>query len=172
MASPPSHNDFAEAAYRKIILDFQNRLENRKLYSEILQTTSIEQLYGFTDDLQSKQAKEGHLRHLARVEPFLDKLKLFTNALDTFIQPKPDILALIWGPIKLLIQGTSTLKKSHDALIEATREIGALIPEFQEAPVLFRKNETIRDVMTLFFQDILDFYVVALNFFTLNRKCW
>jgi hypothetical protein len=84
------------------------------------------------------------------------------------VQVKPEILALIWGPIKLLLQWTSVLKQSFDAIVNTIGDFGDLLPEFQEVMKLFGHNEQIKDVLALFFRDILDFYVVALKFFSLG----
>ena len=59
---------------------------------------------------------------------------------------------------------------SLDALINTTAEIGELLPEFQDMAIMFDQNQQLKDVLVLFFQDILDFYLVALKFFSLSRK--
>jgi nitrogen fixation/metabolism regulation signal transduction histidine kinase len=80
------------------------------------------------------------------------------------MQAKPDILALIWGPIKLIIQWASTLKQSFDAIVSTTADIGHLLPEFREVAKLFEHNQQIRDVLVLFLKDMLDFYLITLKF--------
>lgn len=165
-----SQYDPVQSAFEKSVRNFKADLKDDKLYNEILQTTTIDQVYDLTDKLQEEQAKNGHLRHLSKIEPFLESLRSYTGVIDTFVQAKPDILALIWGPIKLLIQWASTLKKSLDELLKTIGEIGDLLPEFEEFMRLFGHNNQIKDVLALFFQDILDIYVVALKFFSLSRK--
>ena len=117
-----------------------------------------------------KSRQNPHLRHLSKVEPYLERLRDFSGVIDTLVQAKPDILALIWGPIKLLIQWTSILKQSFDAIINTTAEIGDLLPEFKAVSELFIHNVQLKDVLVLFFQDILDFYLVALKFFNKPSK--
>jgi hypothetical protein len=156
-------------AFQSVISDFKQKLANDNLYSEILKTTSIDQVYDLTDKLQEQQQKTGHLRHLSKIGPYLERLRDYTGAIEVFVQVKPDILALIWGPIKLLIQWTSILKTSFDAIINTTADIGRLLPEFKEAALMFGHNACLNDVLALFFQDILDFYLVALQFFSLSR---
>ena len=95
----------------------------------------------------------------------------YADAVKVLIQLKPDILALIWGPIVLLLQWTSILKTSFDAIINTTAEIGQALPEFKIAIRLFEQNNQIKDVLLLFFKDILDFYLVAIRFFRLSRTC-
>ena len=162
--------DPVQVAFRSVIHDFRNKLQDDDLYREILKTTSIDDIYDATDKLQAQQAKVGRLRHLSKIEPYLERLRDYSGAIETLVQAKPDILALIWGPIKLLIQWTSILKQSFDAIINTTAEIGELLPEFKEVSQLFSNNVQIKDVLVLFFQDVLDFYLVALKFFNKPSK--
>ncbi|MCJ1267692.1 hypothetical protein MMC22_007578 [Lobaria immixta] len=167
MATP---YDSIQVAFRSVIHDFKDKLHDDKLYNEILKITSIDEVYEATDRLQKDQAKTGHLRHLSKIEPYLERLRDYSGAIETLVQAKPDILALIWGPIKLLLQWTSILKQSFDAIINTTAEVGELLPEFKEVSQLFGHNVHLKDVLVLFFQDILDFYLVSLKFF--NKPRW
>lgn len=157
-------------AFESVIYEFKNKLQDDKLYSQILKITSIDEVYDATDKLQEEQAKSGHLRHLSKIEPYLERLREYSGVIDTLVQAKPDVLALIWGPIKLLLQWTSILKQSFDAIINITAEIGDLLPEFKEFSQRFSHNDKLKDVLVLFFQDILDFYLVALKFFNKPSK--
>ena len=167
MAAP---SDLVQRAFETSIRDFKAKLKDDELYSEILQTTSINQVYDMTDKLQEEQAKNGHMRHLSKIGPFLERLGGYAGTIETFTQAKPEILALIWGPIKLLLQWTSVLKRSFDELIKTIADIGNLLPEFERVIELFSYNMFIKDVLAMFFQDILDIYVIALKFFSLTRK--
>jgi hypothetical protein len=166
----PHEYDPVQLAFEKSIRDFKANLKDDRLYSEILQTSTIDQVYDFTEKLQADQAKDGHMRHLSKIGPFLERLRGYADAIETYVQVKPDILALIWGPIKLLLQWTSTLKQSLDELIKTIAVVGNLLPEFKEVVGLFGHNKQINEVLALFFQDILDIYVVALKFFSASRK--
>lgn len=166
MAAPA---DPIQTIFDTAIRDFKADLKNDKLYSEISKATTIEEVYDVTDKLQEEQAKNGHLRHLSKIEPYLEGLRNYASIIQVFMQAKPEILALLWGPIKLLLQWASTLKQSFDAIINTTADIGVLLPEFRGAVDLFSHNEQIKDVLVLFFKDILDFYLIALKFFSLSR---
>ena len=162
--------DPVQQTFENVIRDFKSSLNDDALYKEILKTTSIDQVYDLTDKLQEEQAKKGHLRHLSKIQPYLEGLDSYAGVIEVFMQIKPDILALIWGPIKLLIQWASVLKQSFDAIINTTADIGVLLPEFREVAKLFDQNERIKDVLVLFFKDILDFYLIALKFFSKPRQ--
>ncbi|KAK9774329.1 putative NACHT domain-containing protein [Seiridium cardinale] len=157
--------DTAQAAFDSAIRDFKSKLNDPRVFNEILQTTSIDQVYDATDKLQEEQSKKGHLRNLARIAPYLTRLNDYAASIEVFVQVKPEILALIWGPIKLLLQWASAVKTSFDAIVTVTEDIGILLPEFKKSAQMFHENKQINHVLALFFKDILDFYVIALKFF-------
>jgi len=163
--------DPVQQVFDNVIHDFKSQLKDDRLLNEISKTTNIDQVYDTTDKLQREQAKHGHLRHLSKIQPYLEGLNNYVHIIEVFVQVKPEVLALIWGPIKLLLQWASTLKQSFDAIIDTLAEIGTLLPEFRNVVKLFEHNKQIKDVLALFFKDILDFYLIALNFFSLPRKC-
>ncbi|KAI1291593.1 NACHT domain protein [Xylaria venustula] len=158
-----------EAAFENSMRDFKAELKDAHVYNQLSQITTIDQVYDATDEIQRKQAKEGHLRHLSKISPYLDRLAEYAATIEVFVQVKPDILALIWGPIKLLLQWTSIIRASFDAIIDIMAEIGELLPEFKRVISLFDQTVALQEVMALFFRDILDFYLVALKFFKLSR---
>lgn len=156
-------------AFQAAMHEFKTNLNNDEVYTKLLTVASIDKVYDLTDKLQADQGRKGHLRHLAKIEPYLNRLREYTGAIDTFVQVPPEIMALIWGPIKLLLQWSSALTQSFDAIVNTTADIGLLLLEFQEVAVLFSQNDRIYDVLVLFFKDILDFYQIGLKFFTMPR---
>lgn len=86
------------------------------------------------------------------------------------MQAKPDVLALIWGPIKLLIHLSSNLVKSMDAIVDVMCLVGDKLPVFTDYAKLFEANPRVNHVLALIFRDILDFYLAALNSFALRGQ--
>ena len=168
--STQTANGAVDLAFKKAVQEFKSKLKNDDLYEEIQKTTSIDHVYDLTDKLQQEQGKTGHLRHLSRIHNYLTRLNTYAAAIDTFVQLKPDILSLIWGPIKLVIQWASTLKKSQDAIVNTAEEIGDLLPDFKEMAEIFSDKTSLTEVLVLFFNDIMDFYLVTLRFFSMARK--
>nr|KAK5442811.1 hypothetical protein LTR18_005488 [Exophiala xenobiotica] len=161
-----AQSDPVQSAFDNAIRDFRANLGDNALLKEISKTKTIDDVYNATDALQKEQAKRGHLRHLSKIEPFLNGLKEYTAVIELFMQSKQDVLSLIWGPIKLLLQWTDCLKSSFDAIINTAGELGKLLPEFKAVGLLFKENALIKEVLVLFFRDILDFYLIALKFFS------
>lgn len=166
MAAP---QPLIQNAFQAAMHEFKTNLNTDELYTKLLAVSSIDEVYDLTDKLQADQGRKGRLRHLAKIEPFLNRLREYTGTIDTFVQAYPEIMGLIWGPIKLLLQWSSALTQSFDAIVNTTADIGLLLPEFQEVVVLFSDNNRIYDVLVLFFKDILDFYLIGLKFFTMPR---
>src|SRR5436190_4805978 len=146
-----------QEAFEKAKREFQRGLKNPTLFAEIQKTTCIEEVYDAADKLQKQQAKRGHLRHLRKIEPYLERLRQYSDVINTFVQAKADILALIWGPIRLLLEICKNLTHSFDAIVNIMADIGEKLPLFKEYTELFSSNARISDVLCLFFKDILDF---------------
>ena len=163
-------DELTRAAFENAIRDFKASLGDEELCKDISKMKSIEDVYDATDVLQKEQAGKGLLRHLAKIQPYLEGLRSYASVIEVFVQSKPDILSLIWGPIKLLLHWTNNMKQSFDAIVDAFADIGLLLPEFQEVRKLFSHNEHIKDVLVFFFRDILDFYLVVLKFFRKKRE--
>jgi hypothetical protein len=147
---------------------FRAGLDDEARYQEILSTTSVDQVYDLTDKLQRTQRP--HLTNLARIQPYLEGMRAYTLAIDTFVSAKPEILALIWGPIKLLIELASTLTRSLDELAKTLEKIGGLLRELDHAARLFGHKDHVNQVLATLFHDILQFYLVALKFFSMRSE--
>lgn len=168
MTARPS--DALRRAFDSAIQQFKDDLKNPELYDQILQTTSIDQVYDATDQLQKEQSKTGRLRHLSKIEPFLGRLREYSSVVETFVQAKPDVLALIWGPIKLLLLWADALTKSFAAISDTLEEVGSLLPEFCEVTKIFTDSVRLQEILVLFFRDILDLYLITIKFFSSTRK--
>ncbi|MCJ1392101.1 hypothetical protein MMC18_004968 [Xylographa bjoerkii] len=138
--------------------DFMDSLTDKDDY-DFSKIRSIENVYNETDKIQRIQGSKGALRNLNRIQPYLRRITEYSSVIETFVQAKPDFLTLLWGPIKLLLQISSTCVKSFDKLLDITM--------YQD---LFQNNARITHVLCLFYKDILDFYAINLNFF--KAKGW
>lgn len=167
MATP----DPFQQAFHKAKADFLNGLAGSKtnIQQDILSTTNIDQVYDTIDKLQLDHAKRGRNRNIARIQPFLEGLQSYTQAIEVFIQVKPEVLALIWGPIKLLLLWTTNTKQALDAVLNTAATIGELLPKFQRVKEIFCDDDRLKSILGLFYVDVLDFYSVSLDFFSKSR---
>ena len=165
-----SQFDPVKDAFEKAVHEFKKNLKDPVTYQKILQVTTIRQVYEETSELQKQQAKDGKLRNLKRIEPYLKRLENYSAAVDKFVQVKPDVLALIWGPIVLLLQWANVLMTAFDAIVDTIAEIGNALPRFEQGAQLFGDKDCIKELLLLFFKDILGFYKAAFDFFRLSRE--
>jgi hypothetical protein len=165
----PINSDLVEDAFNSAKQAFRNSLADPNLYNEILTATTITDVYKLTTKLQEDMASQAGLRHLRRVRPFLERLSAYAGVLDTFIQVKPDVLALIWGPIRLIILWSSQLNQALDAIADCTEKIAQALPQFAMIAQIFDKTDAVKAVLGVFYQDILDFYTIVFGFFRMSR---
>lgn len=167
MASNPP--DPVSDLFEKAKAGFLKEIKDPKLRSQLEAATTVDDIWDYTEKLQQDQASSRRLRGLKKIGPYIERLQEYAGVIQVFVQVKPDVLGLIWGPIKLLLQISSNLVKSFDAILDVMKTLGPILPRFSEFIPLFKSNERMRYVLGLFFQDILDFYLVSLKFFTLTR---
>ena len=152
--------------------NFYRQLKDPTHRAKIENIATIDGVYDETKRLQDDQGKRGSLRNLRRINTYLQRLNEYSDVLGTFVQAKPDILALIWGPIKLLIHLSSNVVKSLDAILDAMSLIGDKLPVLKDYAKLYAANDRVNHVLALIFGDILDFHLAALNFFALKRESY
>ena len=173
MTSPLVSSHYTEGPFEAAKRDFLHDLKNSSrssrdanLHREILATaTNIDQVYQAVEKLQDDQFKNGHMRNVARIGPFLQILESYASSIEVFVSAKPEILALIWGPIKLLLLWTSNVKNAFEAIMDTVAKIGQLLPQFNRVREVIRDDDRIKGILGLFYRDILDVYSVALKFF-------
>ena len=145
---------------------FRKQLDNTKQYKEILEsTTTIGDVYGLALQLQENVASSSRLRSFRRVRPFLEILAGFQGIIENFVQVKPEILALLWGPVKLLLKLSSELASILDSVAQAMSKIAQALSQFSDIANVFPKEERVQLALVLFYEDILDFYCVMLRIF-------
>ncbi|KAI4861312.1 hypothetical protein F4820DRAFT_461052 [Hypoxylon rubiginosum] len=166
MATTPS--SWLDDAFKSAKEDFRRSLKNPALYdfSKIVQ---IDDVYDEARKIQSEQAKTKTLRGLKRLEPLINGLKEYSAVVEVFIQVKPDVMSLIWGPLKLILQTSSSVLFAFEKVVQVIRDIGMVLPNFKVYAELFQSNHDIRRALCLFYADILDLYAALLNFL-MNRR--
>ncbi|KAL4873979.1 hypothetical protein BDV12DRAFT_191847 [Aspergillus spectabilis] len=65
--------------------EFKKDLNNPTVYAQILSITSIDEVYDLTDKLQAEQGRKGHLLHLAKIEPYLNRLREYAAVIEVFM---------------------------------------------------------------------------------------
>lgn len=161
--------DPVEQAFADAKRSFRTKLKDPDIYKQILAISNINDLYDETEKLQERWY--GKSRNLMKIRPFLDRLKRYAGVIETFVQVKPDIVALIWGPVKLLLLWSSEMTTAWDKFTNTLVELGHAMPNLDLMGSLSGANEAIKAAMGLLFEDILEFYRISFDFFCKPRKC-
>jgi hypothetical protein len=126
--------------------------------------TTISDVYKEIDRIQKDQESKGLLQNLRRLQPLIDGLQRYSSVIEQFVNVKPNILAFIWGPIKLFLQISSTHVKCFNIILNALRRIGENLPRFESFENIFKGDPRIKRVLLWIYSDILEFYAEVLNF--------
>ncbi|KAK8134781.1 hypothetical protein PG984_006793 [Apiospora sp. TS-2023a] len=154
---------------RDAVAEFKGRLEcPDKIDFDNAQ--SIDDVYKETARIQDLQSRTTTLRASKRLKPYLNFLTQYETTIEVFVQVKPDILALIWGPLKLILRFASNLTKAFDKTLEVLENAGKILPDLHAWASAFPANPRVRKVLCLFYQDILDLHLAFLNLY--GRKKW
>ncbi len=77
------------------VSDFQSEVADQKLFDfDVLYT--VDDLYNEIKKTQEEQGRNRQLRNMKKMEPLIDRLEQYSSVLNTFVQVKPSVLALIW----------------------------------------------------------------------------
>lgn len=79
---------------------------------QIFRVTSYEDLHSSIAILEKDYKQKRITKTLSRIEPYLSNLRSFQGVVDTAIQAKPDVAALIWGGVKLVLEASMIVNHS------------------------------------------------------------
>ncbi|KAF9629021.1 hypothetical protein BFW01_g10224 [Lasiodiplodia theobromae] len=132
--------------------------------------TTIHDVYDTTDKIQQEQSNSKALRYLQRIQPYLICINHYAAVIETFAQTKPEFISPIWGSIKAILLIASTYVRSYDKILDAMEQLGNALPDFEKYTETFYDSDRIKQVLALFYKDILDFHSTVLKFFKI--KSW
>ncbi|KAJ4193958.1 hypothetical protein NW767_010198 [Fusarium falciforme] len=164
-----STNNSAQEPFEQAQQRFLRDLRDPGLYKEILTAKSIDEVYKATSEIQAKMGPQGKMRHLAKIKPLLDRLTEYALVIEVFMQVKPDVIALIWGPIKIILLWSSQISSVLNKISDTLESVGHALPQFAVLMQTFNSNDVVKDALALFYLDILDFYRIIFDFFRKTR---
>lgn len=101
MASKASLGASDASSFEAAVQDFQNTLEEKEEL-DLNKFKTIDDVYEEINSIQAELGKKGQLRHMKKLAPLLACLDQYSSVFDTFVQVKPDVLALIW--VSIIVQ--------------------------------------------------------------------
>ena len=86
---------FPTSDFEAAVKSFQEELPDRGEF-DFGGIETIDDVYREISITQEEQGRKRELRYMKRIELFLNCLEQYSQVLDTFVQVKPNVLALIW----------------------------------------------------------------------------
>ena len=87
---------------------FHNARLTARERKHVTEVTSLEELIGKASKMNVKYRKHWLALFLERVNPFLTQLRSFSQVINTLIQSHPEIAALVWGSVSLILEASHT----------------------------------------------------------------
>ncbi|KAE8440873.1 hypothetical protein EG329_006360 [Mollisiaceae sp. DMI_Dod_QoI] len=152
------------SSFSRVYESFRRRLTPDQC-SEF-QYATVDDLKAAIEEIQKAQAQRRGLRNLNKLKCFVHGLEQYAGILEVFVQVKPDLLGLIWGPIKFCLQIASKAINTFDALLDAYQRIGASLPVLSAIDEMFYSKPHVQQVLANIYEDILDFHKRSVVFFS------
>ncbi|RGP67320.1 vegetative incompatibility het-e-1 [Fusarium sporotrichioides] len=117
------------------------------------------------EKLQAKVGSQGGLCKLSRMYRFLDTMEEVEKLVSIFLNVS-EVVAFIWGPIKLVLMVAATWTKSVKNIIDVYEEIAVALDNLAVFHNLIRDNEQLKRMLEDYFSDILRFHRSILAVFS------
>ncbi|KAJ3455735.1 hypothetical protein MRS44_017217 [Fusarium solani] len=155
---------------------FEKSLElfRKELSKDQLQKFNGANLKDLNNAIQEVQAKLGRDKRLCnfrRLEKFLSAMEHVEQLVTIFLNVH-EVVAFVWGPIKLALMAATTFKDSIRQLLDVYEEIGEALSNLAFFHTLIRSKgaEHLRLALEDYFSDILRFHHCVLKVF--SRPNW
>ncbi|KAH7336622.1 hypothetical protein BKA65DRAFT_37368 [Rhexocercosporidium sp. MPI-PUGE-AT-0058] len=153
--------------FRQVIEKFTARLTKEE--KENFKFTSLEDVLAVVEDIQAEQGQKRSMMNLTRIQRFLEAMHQYGTVIEVFLNAS-SILCFVWGPMKFCIMIASSWADSFDMILDAYQQLAENLPLFADYQSLFGSDPRMRSILSLIYEDILEFHQVALR--VLKRPTW
>ncbi|KAL6413086.1 uncharacterized protein AUP68_02584 [Ilyonectria robusta] len=148
--------------FERALKDFKSRLKDSEKAK--FKATTLDDLKVTILAIQSEQRSRKKMMHMGRIMSFLEAMEQFGKVIEIFLNVA-DMLAFVWGPVKLLLLTAACWSESFDALLDAYQLIAENFPILEGYQSTFAESDRMQTVLECAWSDILDFHIQALRIF-------
>ncbi|KAL0633009.1 hypothetical protein Q9L58_008115 [Maublancomyces gigas] len=102
-------------------------------------------------------------------DSLLESIMLYSGVADTLVSSNPQIAALVWGSVKIVILAAHNLSRAFETLAEMFQTIGSLSPVLEKFQELFPESRSLRESLIEYYALVVQFCTEALTF--LKKPC-
>lgn len=168
----PATGEPVSEALAKAQQAFRDKVGDAALYDEILDVRTADDLQQNMAKIQHSMAKRGKQCFMGRIGRFLEVLNTYRPTIEVFVQVKPELLALIWGPVSVVLRWASEYQLLFDAVAIAMGTIGDIVPQFDLLAKTFPDRAELGAALVLFYENLLDFYYILLSLARKFSMCY
>jgi hypothetical protein len=111
-------------------------------------------------DLDNRHHGASHSRRAVEFcGPVNVAFRRFGKALDVFCQIKPEILASLWGGLRIVIHVAESFKEFFDSIMSSLETIGNNISRVTEYEILFPDTDGVKTCLRELYSEILQFFL-------------
>lgn len=92
-------------------------------------------------------------------QPAIEGFRRFANCLDMLCNAKPEVLAVLWGGLRIVLRVAESFQEFFDAILLSIKTIGENIKRAKIYEALFTQVETVRGCMLELYTQILKFFL-------------
>ena len=118
----------AKTAFDTAVKDFQDELPDREEFN-FQGVETIDDVYREIERTQEEQGRTLQLRGMKKIAPLLTCLEEYSGVLDTFVQAKASVLALIWV-------GITSETSITNPLINLRRDQSSFCSKYHYCPIM------------------------------------
>lgn len=101
-ATPSNPGLLLSSIFSASSLEFRNKVPDG-FVDTFAEIRTLEDLESAIRDIEAKQADRKSLRYLNKIKPCLKALDDYSKVIEVFVNAKPEIMAFVWGPIKVCL---------------------------------------------------------------------
>ncbi|KAL6922993.1 hypothetical protein FSST1_000267 [Fusarium sambucinum] len=124
------------------------------------QVDSYEHLCEKLGKIQAQYKLERWVRLLARMDPFVSRLRSFATVLSVFAQAKPEVLSFVWGSVALVLELAAGHSAVLESIVDTFEQMERVLPRFQcYVEEYMSPSPTIthlRDAIRRYYQELID----------------
>ncbi|CAG1996614.1 unnamed protein product [Fusarium graminearum] len=124
------------------------------------QIDSYEHLCEKLGKIQAQYKLERWVRLLARMDPFVSRLRSFATVLSVFAQAKPEVLSFVWGSVALVLELAAGHSAVLESIVDTFEQMERVLPRFQcYVEEYMSPSPTIthlRDAIRRYYQELID----------------
>ncbi|KAL0630785.1 hypothetical protein Q9L58_010363, partial [Maublancomyces gigas] len=125
---------------------------------------NAQSILNLTTEVNGKGKKRRLRRWAACFAPFLESFQRYSVAVETIVSSNPQIAALVWGSVKIVILVSLNFSGFFEKLAEMFQSIGYVSPILAEFQELFSESSGLRESLSGFYAVVVEFCTESLQF--------